>query len=334
VDRTGKIERLTPAGKPGANSYDISKDSKWAIHTNSSFNSPPQIDMVSLPDHAVAKVLQDNSRLRKKVGDLKIGSGEFFRIDIGDDVQLDGWCIKPSNFDPQKRYPLFIYVYGEPAAQTVRDRWGGKGLLWHSMIAEQGYIVISVDNRGTPSPRGRAWRKSIYRQIGILASSDQAAAVRAITSKWGFIDADRVGIWGSSGGGSMSLNAIFRYPKLYHTAMAVSFISNQKYYDTVYQERFMGLPDSNKEGFKNGSPITFAKQLRGNLLIVYGTGDDNCHFQNCQLLINELVKHNKHFTMMAYPNRSHSIKEGKGTTRHLYELFTKYLNDNLPAGAK
>jgi dipeptidyl-peptidase-4 len=334
MDGTGKTQRLTPADGSGSHYYDISKDSKWAIHTSSSFNSPPQTDIVSLPDHAVAKVLQDNSKLRKKVSALKIRSGEFFRIDIGEDVKLDGWCIKPSHFDPKKKYPLFIHIYGEPAAQTVRDSWGGRNRLWHSMIAEQGYIVISVDNRGTPAPRGRAWRKSIYRQIGILASSDQAAAVRAITAKWDFIDAGRVGIWGWSGGGSMSLNAIFRYPKLYHTAMAVAFISDQRNYDTVYQERYMGLPDSNKEGFKNGSPITFAKQLEGNLLIVYGTGDDNCHFQNCQVLINELVKHNKHFTMMAYPNRSHSIKEGKGTRRHLYELLTKYLNDNLPAGAK
>ena len=334
MDGTGKIQRVTPANKSGIHSYDISKDSKWAIRSHSTFNNPWQVDLVSLPDHAVARVLQDNAQLHKKVRDLKIGSGEFFRIDIGDGVKLDGWCIKPSNFDPQKKYPLFIYVYGEPANQTVRDSWGGNKRLWHSMIAEQGYIVVSMDNRGTPSPRGRAWRKIIYRQIGILASSDQAAAVRAITSKWGFIDADRVGIWGWSGGGSMTLNAIFRYPKLYHTAMAVAFVSNQKNYDTIYQERFMGLPDSNKEGFKNGSPITFAKQLEGNLLLVYGTGDDNCHFQNCQVLINELVKHNKHFTMMAYPNRSHSIKEGKGTRRHLFELLTRYLNDNLPAGAE
>lgn len=259
---------------------------------------------------------------------------DFFQIDIGDNVLLDGWCIKPSNFDPQKKYPLFIYVYCEPAGQTVRDKWGGNTYLWHTMIAEQGYVVVSIDNRGTPAPRGRKWRKSIYRQIGILASSDQAAALRAITAKWPFIDADRVGIWGWSGGGSMSLNAIFRYPELYHTAMAVAFISNQKNYNTIYQERYMALPETNEEGFKNGSPITFAKQLKGNLLIVYGTGDDNCHFQNCQVLINELVEHNKHFTMMAYPNRTHSIKEGEGTTRHLYELLTKYLKDNLPPGPK
>jgi dipeptidyl-peptidase-4 len=334
MDGTGVTERLTPDDQPGTHSYQISKDYKWAIHTFSAFNKPTLIDMVSLPDHVSARVLEDNSELHKKVSDIKRGSADFFKIDIGDNVLLDGWCIKPSNFDPQKKYPLFIYVYGEPAGQTVLDRWDGEDFLWHTMIAEQGYVVISMDNRGTPAPRGRDWRKSIYRQIGILASSDQAAAVRAIIDQWPFIDAGRIGVWGWSGGGSMSLNAIFRYPDLYHTAMAVAFVSNQKNYDTIYQERYMALPETNEEGFKNGSPITFAKQLEGNLLIIYGTGDDNCHFQNCQVLINELVEHNKHFTMMAYPNRTHSIDEGEGTTRHLYELLTKYLNDNLPPGPK
>ncbi|MCF7954873.1 MAG: DPP IV N-terminal domain-containing protein [Phycisphaerae bacterium] len=334
MDGSGKTERLTPANQPGSHSYNISKDARWAIHTYSSYKSPTMIEMVDLPGHAVARVLEDNKELREKVSALKIGFKEPFKIDIGEGVELDGWCIKPSHFDPQKKYPLFVYVYGEPAAQTVRDSWGGGKDLWNSMIAEQGYIVVSIDNRGTPAPKGRAWRKSIYGQIGILASKDQAAAVKKITTTWPFIDADRVGVWGWSGGGSMTLNAMFRYPELYHTGIAVAFIANQRNYDTIYQERFMGLPETNKEGFKNGSPITFAENLKGNLLIVYGTGDDNCHFQNCLMLINELVEHNKTFSMMAYPNRTHAIKEGPGTTRHLYGLFTKYLNDNLPAGGK
>ena len=200
------------------------------------------------------------------------------------------------------------------------------------MLTQQGYLVMNVDNRGTPAPRGRAWRKCVYRQIGILASADQAAATRAIITSRPYIDPARIGIWGWSGGGSMSLNAIFRYPDLYHTAMAIAFISNQRFYDTIYQERYMGLPDDNEQGYKNGSPITYAHQLKGNLLIVHGTGDDNCHYQSCEALINELIKHNKHFSMMSYPNRTHSIKEGKNTTLHLYELLTRYLNENLPPG--
>jgi dipeptidyl-peptidase-4 len=174
----------------------------------------------------------------------------------------------------------------------------------------------------------------VYRQIGILASADQAAATRKIIETCPYIDADRIGIWGWSGGGSMSLNAIFRYPDLYHTAMAIAFISNQRFYDTIYQERYMGLPDDNEEGFTQGSPITFAHQLKGNLLLVYGTGDDNCHYQNCEKLVNELVKHGKQFSMMIYPNRTHSIKEGENTTPHLYETLTRYLESNLPAGPR
>ena len=278
------------------------------------------------------RLLEDNSELCKKVAALKKLPIEFFRIDIGDGNLLDGWCIKPPDFDPQKQYPLFFYVYGEPAGQTVLDRWGGEKYLWHLMLAQRGYLVVSIDNRGTPAPRGRQWRKCVYRQIGILASADQAAATRAIIKSWPYVDRDRIGIWGWSGGGSMSLNAIFRYPELYHTAMAIAFISNQRFYDTIYQERYMGLPDDNEEGYKNGSPITFAHQLKGNLLIIHGTGDDNCHYQSCEALINELIKHGKHFSMMSYPNRTHAIKEGENTKRHLYELLTRYLKENLPAG--
>ncbi|MGB2808825.1 MAG: S9 family peptidase [Sedimentisphaerales bacterium] len=334
LDGSGKVERVTPANLEGTHKYQVSKDSKWAFHTYSSFGTPPIIELVSLPDHKTKKVLVDNSELRSKLDELKRTPAEFFRVDIGEGVQLDGWCMKPPDFDTDQQYPLFFYVYGEPAGQTARDTWGGKGYLWHLMLTQQGYLVMNVDNRGTPAPRGRAWRKCVYRQIGILASADQAAATRAIIKSRSYVDPNRIGIWGWSGGGSMSLNAIFRYPDLYHTAMAVAFISNQRFYDTIYQERYMGLPDDNEEGFKNGSPITFAHQLKGNLLIVHGTADDNCHYQSFEALVNELIKHNKHFSMMSYPNRTHSIKEGKNTRRHLYELLTGYLKENLTPGPR
>ena len=287
-----------------------------------------------LPAHDSVRVLVENAELREKLDEIERGDEEFFRVDIGEGVLLDGWCIKPPDFDASKKYPLFFYVCGEPAGQTVLDKWGGQRYFWYQMLAQQGYIVMSVDNRGTPAPRGRQWRKCVYRQIGILASADQAAATRAIIASRPYVDAGRVGIWGWSGGGSMSLNAIFRYPELYHTAMAIAFISNQRFYDTIYQERYMGLPDDNEEGFENGSPITFAHQLEGNLLIIHGTGDDNCHYQSCAALVNELIKHNKYFSMMAYPNRTHSIKEGEGTRRHLYELLTRYLKEHLPPGPR
>ncbi len=334
LDGSGKVERVTPAGWEGTHKYQISPESKWAFHTYSSFDTPPIVELVSLPGHRTKKVLVDNSELRLKLYKLKRRQTEFFQIDIGEGVYLDGWCMKPPDFNPKKKYPVFFYVYGEPAGQTVNDVWGGKRYLWHLMLAQQGYLVMSVDNRGTSAPRGRAWRKCVYRQIGILASADQAAATRAIIKLWPYVDPTRIGIWGWSGGGSMSLNAIFRYPELYHTAMAIAFISNQRYYDTIYQERYMSLPDDNEEGYTNGSPITFAHQLKGNLLIVHGTADDNCHYQSCEALVNELIKHNKHFTMMSYPNRTHAIKEGENTRRHLYGLLTKYLMENMPPGPK
>ncbi len=332
LDGSGKAERVTPTDQEGAHSYRVSPDSRWAFHTYSSFDTPPIIELIRLPEHETVSILADNSKLRAKLCKLKKTRTELFRVDIGDGVKLDAWCIKPPDFDPGKQYPLFFYVYGEPAGQTVVDRWGGGKHLWHLMLAQQGYLVMSVDNRGTSAPRGRAWRKCIYRQVGILASADQAAATRAIIKSRPYVDPERIGIWGWSGGGSMSLNAIFRYPDLYDTAMAIAFISNQRFYDTIYQERYMGLPSDNEEGYRNGSPITFAHQLKGNLLIIHGTGDDNCHYQSCEALINELIKHNKHFSMMAYPNRTHSIREGVNTTRHLYDLLTRYLKENLPAG--
>ncbi len=332
LDGSGKAERISPADQPGTHSYDISPNARWAFHTYSNYDMPQVISLVNLPGHKKIRPLAENAAMKANVSALNRQPVEFFRVDIGDGVELDAWCMKPYNFDPEKKYPLFFFVYGEPAGQTVLDKWFGNRYLWHTMLTQQGYVVISVDNRGTPAPRGRAWRKSIYRQIGILASKDQAAAAKEILKNRPYLDAERVGIWGWSGGGSMSLNMIFRQPEIYKTALAIAFVADQRNYDTIYQERYMGLPDDNHEGFKNGSPITFAHQLEGNLLIVYGTGDDNCHYQNAEMLINELVAHNKHFSMMSYPNRRHGIREGKNTTRHLYGVLTSYLNQNLPAG--
>ena len=327
----GPVERLTPVDQPGTHSYQMSPDAKWAIHTHSTFDTPPVIDLVRLPEHEVVRTLVDNARLHATVEALTRGETEFFRVDIGDGVLLDGWMITPSDFDPAKRYPVLFYVYGEPWSQTVVDRWGGNRTLWHTMLAEQGYVVMSIDNRGTPQPRGRAWRKIVYGSVGVLASQDQAAAVRAI-NQWSFVDSTRIGIWGWSGGGSMTLNALFRYPEVYHMGMSVAPVPDQRYYDTIYQERYMGTPQDNPDGYREGSPITYAQNLQGDLLLIHGTGDDNVHYQGSEALINKLIEHNKHFTMMSYPNRSHGIWEGRGTTRHLYGLLTRYLNEHLPPG--
>ncbi len=332
LDGGNKLERLTPVDQHGTHRYQISPDSRWAIHTYSTFASPPVIDLVRLPDHKVVRTLVDNARLRAKVAALKKTPTEFFRIDIGTG-ELDAWLIKPADFNPRMKYPVLFYVYGEPFAQTVLDRWGRTRDLWHRMLAQQGYLVVSVDNRGVSAPRGRAWRKIVYGQIGILAPKDQAAAARQIR-RWPFVDSTRVGIWGWSGGGSMTLNALFMYPELYHTGMSVAPVSDQRYYDAIYQERYMGLLKDNREDYTQGSPITHVEGLRGNLLLVHGTGDDNVHYQNSEALINAMIKANKRFTMMAYPNRTHGISEGENTRRHLYELLTWYLNENLPAGPR
>ncbi len=324
------LERLTPASETGWNDYQISDDAKWAVHTRSDFDTPPRSELIRLPSHENQRDLELNQDLQKKVGQLKRSPAEFFYVDIGDGVKLHGWCIKPPDFDPEKKYPLFVYVYGEPAGQTVTDRWGGSGYLWHTMLAQQGYVVVSLDNRGTRAPRGRDWRKAAYRKIGILSPKEQAAGARALLKKRPYLDPKRVGIWGWSGGGSSSLQAIFKYPKLYRMAIAVAPVPNQRYYDTIYQERYMGLPGDNVEGFREGSAINFAHQLEGDLLLIHGTGDDNCHYQTTELLINELIRHNKQFRMFAYPGRTHSIREGKNTTRHLRRMMTDFLHEKLP----
>lgn len=334
IFRNDKEERLTPINKCGTHFYQISPSLDMAFHTYSSFNEPPVIDLICLPKHKRMKILMDNKELRSKIRRLKRLSVEFFRVDIGNGIKLDAWCMKPYDFNPERRYPVLFYVYGEPWNQTVLDRWSSTRYLWHLMLTQQGYIIMSVDNRGTPAPRGRDWRKCIYRQIGILASSDQARAVNSIIKTKPYVDSQRIGIWGWSGGGSMTLNAMFRYPEIYRTGIAVAPVTNMRYYDTIYQERYMGLPEDNKRGYKNGSPITFAKNLKGNLLVVHGTGDDNVHYQNTEALTNELIKYNKQFSMMSYPNRTHGIYEGKNTRLHLFGLLTMYMKKNLPPGPR
>lgn len=334
LDGSGAAERITPAEHSGWNNYNISPNARFAVRNYSAFGVPAKFEVVDLTTKATIRTMEDNSALRTKLDGIKRGTHEFFRIDIGDGVTLDGWMIKPPDFDASKKYPVLFYAYGEPAAQTVTDNWGGSQYLWYTMLAQKGYIVASVDNRGTPAPRGRAWRKSIYRKNGVINSSDQAAAVRAIEAKMPFVDPSRIAIWGWSGGGSSTLNAMFRYPDLYQVGMAVAPEADIRYYDTIYTERYMGLPKDNAADYDQASPITFVNGLKGDLLIVHGTGDDNVHYQATEYLINALVKANKPFTMMAYPNRTHNISEGAGTTRHLYELLTRYLTTHLPAGGR
>ena len=318
-------ERLTPLADPGTHSYNTSPNRKWAFHTYSRFDYPPVVDLVSLPNHTVVRTLEDNNELRAKLKNSLVPPVEMFQLTIEPGITLDAWILKPYDFDPTRMYPLLIYVYGEPAGQTVLDKWFGSRSLFHRALADKGFIVASFDNRGTPAPKGVDWRKVVYGKVGNLSSKDQAAAVQTLLKERTYIDGEQVAIWGWSGGGSNTLNAMFRFPDVFHVGISVAPVPDQRLYDTIYQERYMGLPQDNKEGYRIGSPINFVEGLRGKLLLIHGTGDDNVHYQGTERLVNRLVELGKPFDLMVYPNRSHSIREGKGTSMHIHSLITRYL---------
>jgi len=322
IDGSTAPERVSPESQPGQHGYQISADAKYAIQTFHNAQTPPVISLINLQNHKTIRVLESNAELAAKVNSLALTPKEFIKIDIGE-VVFDAWMIKPPNFDSERKYPIVFYVYGEPAGSTVQDAWQG-GDLWHRYLAAQGYVVVSIDNRGTRTPRGRDWRKSIYKQIGILAAHDQAAAAKKLFETYPFIDTDKVGIWGWSGGGQMTMNCLFRYPEVYGSGLAVAFVADQRLYDNIYQERYMGLLEDNEANYIAGSPITHAKELKGKLMIIHGTADDNVHYQSFERLTNELIKHNKMFDMMSYPMRSHSINERENTTLHLRQTMARY----------
>ncbi len=332
LNGSGAPERVTPLDQPGTHSYDVSPDRHWAFHTYSTFDHPPVTDLITLPEHQVVRTLETNGDLARKVKMLDPASTKFFQVTIDGGVKLDGWMIKPRDFDPEKKYPVLVYVYGEPAAVTVTDKWNDVKSLFHRAIANDGYIVVSFDNQGTPAPKGREWRKMVYGDIGVLSSAQQAEAIRAFAKVRPYVDSTRMAIWGWSGGGSNTLNLMFRFPGLFRAGMAVAPMADQRYYDTIYQERYMGLPKDNPRGYHDGSPINFAQGLQGKLLIVHGSGDDNCHFKVTELLLNRLIALGKPFDFMDYPNRTHDISEGAGTSFHLYSLLQRYLEENVPPG--
>jgi dipeptidyl-peptidase-4 len=333
LDGTGTPTRLTPASARGRHEYDISPGARFAIHTSSAWGTPATTQLVRLPSHDVVRPLVTNDALREELASLRKGETEFFKIDIGNGVVLDAWMMKPADFDPNRKYPVLYHVYGEPWSQTVVDEYGGTNYLWHLMLTQQGYIVVSVDNRGTPAPRGRAWRKVVKNQLGAIRVNDHTAAARIIGRR-PYVDSTRMAMWGWSGGGSSTLHLMFRSPGLFQAGMAVAPVADVRNYDTIYQERYVGLPSTDSLAYRDASPIHFASNLRGNLLIVHGTGDDNVHYQSTEQLINALVAANKPFTMMAYPNRTHGIYEGPGTRVHLYNLLTRYLKEHVPPGAR
>jgi dipeptidyl-peptidase-4 len=334
LDGAGVPERVTPAAQPGSHAYVVSPTGTMAFHTWSMVDVPPTVDVVDLPAHRSLRPLTDVSALKAALAPVVAPPTEFLTVDVGEGVTLDGWMLRPPAFDATKKYPVIVHVYGEPASQTVTDRWGGKNHLFHRALAEAGYLVVSFDNRGTPAPKGERWRKVIYGEVGELAAREQAAAVKALAAARPYVDPSRVGIWGWSGGGSNTLGAMFLHPETFHVGVSVAPVPDKALYDTIYQERYMGTPQSNPEGYRRASSINAAERLAGKLLVIHGSGDDNVHYQGTERLVNRLVELGKPFDLMVYPNRTHAIAEGPGTTPHLYKRIARYFVEQLPAGPR
>lgn len=334
LDGKGKLERVTPSVFPGTHSYSISPNGLFALH---SYNSSVVRPISEWMNFKTLSPLTMEGSLTNQLAKQEAPKNkvEFFKVTTEDGVEMDGWMKKPNDFNPAKKYPVVFYVYGEPASQTAADVYGaGRNSLYAGDMAEDGYIYISMDNRGAPVPKGAAWRKAIYKNIGVINIRDQAMATKKLLETYSFMDKDRVAVHGWSGGGSSTLNLLFQYPEIYKTGIAVAAVANQLTYDNIYQERYMGTPFPSTEAYVKGSPITYAKNLKGNLLYIHGTGDDNVHYQNAEMLINELIKYNKVFQMMSYPNRTHGISEGAGTRQHLSLIYTKFLKENCPPGGR
>ncbi len=330
LDGASKSERVSAADAPGTHAYDVSPDGQWALHMYSRADVTPVTDLVSLQTKNRVRVLEDNATLRANAAPLLSSPTEFFKVNLADGVTLDAWMLKPPDFDPAKKYPVLVFVYGEPAAQTVLDMWDAWNFSFHRIAAAAGYVVVSFDNRGTPAPKGRAWRKSVYGAIHPVVVKDQSEALQSFLSSHPFADPSRVAIWGWSGGGSSTLNLMFRSPQLCKVGMAVAPVADLRLYDSIYQERYMGLPLQNVEGYKSSSAVNYAEGLRGHLLIVHGSGDDNVHYGGTELLLNRLIELDKPVDFMEYPNRTHGIFEGSGTTLHLYSLLLRYLEEHNP----
>jgi dipeptidyl-peptidase-4 len=328
LDGSSPPERLTP-NAPGTHSYTISPNSEWAFHTYSSFDVPPVFQVVHLPDHRVMRNTADNTAIAERVKPLSGGRAEFVKVDAGNGLMVDAWLMKPPDFDPAKKYALIVIVYSEPAAQTAADRWPS---MFDRALTSAGYLVASFDNQGTPAPRGREWRKVVYGNVGPLSSRQQAMALQSLEKTHTYIDPKRVGVWGWSGGGTETLNLMFRYPEVYSVGVSVASVPDQRLYDTIYQERYLGLPQDSPKAYEDSSAINFASGLRGDLMVIHGSGDDNVHFQGFELLVNKLISLGKQFDMRVYPGRTHGISEGKGTTTDVYTNILGYFEEHLPPG--
>ncbi|RPA69875.1 S9 family peptidase [Cyclobacteriaceae bacterium YHN15] len=324
INMDGKGKKvLTP--EKGTTSVNMSKDFKYYIANQSNAETPLKVTLNESTGKLV-KVLEDNTELRSKLSEFDFSKKEFFNFNTVDGSFLNGYMIKPAGFDENKKYPVLMYVYGGPGSQNVSNSWGGTRDFWHHHLASEGYIVVCVDNRGTGG-RGREFKHLTYANLGKLETEDQIAGAKYLGTL-PYVDKSRIGIWGWSYGGYMSSLALMIGNDVFKSAIAVAPVTTWRYYDTIYTERYLQTPQLNAAGYDNNSPITHVNKLKGNLLLIHGTGDDNVHFQNAVDLVDALVKADKHFETMFYPNRNHGIYGGN-TTWHLYSLMTDFIKRKL-----
>jgi dipeptidyl-peptidase-4 len=325
ISLDGKLKKQLTSEK-GMNSANFSKDFKYYILSNTASESPLKVSLHKAPTGELVKVLEDNAALRKKLEDYNIAPKEFMTIKTSENIELNAWMIKPTDFDPKKKYPVFMFLYGGPGSQQVLNQFDASNGMWFQHLAQKGYIVACVDNRGTGG-KGADFKKVTYLNLGKLEVKDQIEAAKY----WGslpYVDKTRIGIFGWSYGGYMSSNCLFQGADYFKTAIAVAPVTNWRFYDTIYTERFLRTPQENATGYDENSPVTYAKNLKGNFLLVHGTGDDNVHFQNSISLEDALIKANKQFQSFYYPNKNHGIYGGN-TRLHLFTMMTGFLEKNL-----
>jgi dipeptidyl-peptidase 4 len=309
----------------GNHEIDLSKDFRYYLDFYSTANTPLLVTLNEANSGKQLKVMEDNKVLNEKLAGYKFSKKEFMKVPVNG-VELNAWMIKPSNFDATKKYPVLMFVYGGPGSQTVEDKWDSGNMFWYQHLAQKGYIIVSVDNRGTGA-RGAAFKKCTYADLGKLETEDQIASAKFLATQ-NYVDANRIGIWGWSYGGYMTSLCLTLGADVFKTGIAVAPVTNWRFYDTIYTERYLKRPQENKDGYDNNSPNTQADKLKGNYFIIHGTGDDNVHFQNAVEMHEAMVKANKQFTSFYYPNRNHGIYGGN-TRLHLYQMMTDYLIKNL-----
>jgi len=319
-----KKEKLTQ--EPGMHSINMSPDEKYYIDYYSNANQPLTVTLYRTRGNKKVKVLENNASLTEKVEEYALRPKEFFSFPTADGTSLNGYMLKPANMDSNQEYPVLIYQYSGPGSQNVTNSWGGGHYYWHQMLVQQGYIVAVIDTRGTGG-RGAEFKKLTYGQLGKYEVEDHIEGAKYLGGL-PFVDEDRIGIWGWSYGGYMSALAILKGSDVFKAAIAVAPVTNWRYYDTIYTERYMGLPQDNASGYDQNSPTTHADKLVGNFLLIHGTGDDNVHFQNAVALQDALISAGKQFDSFYYPDRAHGIYRNNARP-HLYTYMTRWLENNL-----